>query len=467
MNKGSVVIIGGGVSGLSAATVLAKRNIAVTVLEARDSVGGLASERVCDAFSFDTGPYILLDLPGLKWAFQEMNIPLESRLELLSLDPVFSVSVDGEDPLQFFRSLEQTASALQQRWPGSGGKYEQFVRRVSRVYADISPLRFYERPRPLDVVSHGGPRAVFFLLSSLAQILRQSGLPASVQRALGIWTYIAGQRLSTAPSPLAFVPALFHEVGAYYPRGGVSQVVAAIRDEAIASGVTIRTSAKVFRIGVEGARVKEVILEDQEVLKTQTIIAAINACAVYQHILDWHPPKRFQRFLDTLPMQSPGVMAYLAGKRVDGVKSPYLSFTLQGESCTALVQPGVLDNPRSDGWEPFRLIRPVQNATHAEHDSALREMLDGDLWRPYFDEVRVLQTLTPREWGSGFHLYRESMNPTMTPSFMRRGRFPHRCPFVKGLYFAGSSTHPGQWISFCSISGVLSAQAAIKDTLKC
>jgi phytoene dehydrogenase-like protein len=47
---------------------------------------------------------------------------------------------------------------------------------------------------------------------------------------------------------------------------------------------------------------------------------------------------------------------------------------------------------------------------------------------------------------------------------MRAGRLPHRCPFLRGLYLTGSATHPGQWVSFCAISGVLAANALIEDS---
>ena len=55
----------------------------------------------------------------------------------------------------------------------------------------------------------------------------------------------------------------------------------------------------------------------------------------------------------------------------------------------------------------------------------------------------------------GFH----SMNPVMTARFMRQGRIPHASPVADNLYLAGSSTHPGQWVSFCAISGILAADA--------
>jgi len=51
----------------------------------------------------------------------------------------------------------------------------------------------------------------------------------------------------------------------------------------------------------------------------------------------------------------------------------------------------------------------------------------------------------------------------MTAKFMREGRLPHRSPDLRGLYLAGSATHPGQWVSFCAISGILAADCARED----
>ena len=75
----------------------------------------------------------------------------------------------------------------------------------------------------------------------------------------------------------------------------------------------------------------------------------------------------------------------------------------------------------------------------------------------------MLATRTPRQWGAEFHLYRDSMNPVMTAKFMREGRLAHRSPTLTGLYLAGSATHPGQWVSFSAISGILAARCLIEN----
>jgi phytoene dehydrogenase-like protein len=93
----------------------------------------------------------------------------------------------------------------------------------------------------------------------------------------------------------------------------------------------------------------------------------------------------------------------------------------------------------------------------------IESLLKSDWWRQGITHFEVLRVRTTLDWASDFDLYRRSMNPVMTAQLMRRGRFPHRSKWVKGLYHAGSSTHPGQWVSFAAISGILAADEVLKD----
>ncbi|MDH3247289.1 MAG: FAD-dependent oxidoreductase, partial [Saprospiraceae bacterium] len=52
----SVVVVGGGFSGLSAATHLASQGCQVTLLEKHESLGGRARQYTSDGFRFDMGP---------------------------------------------------------------------------------------------------------------------------------------------------------------------------------------------------------------------------------------------------------------------------------------------------------------------------------------------------------------------------------------------------------------------------
>jgi phytoene dehydrogenase-like protein len=94
---------------------------------------------------------------------------------------------------------------------------------------------------------------------------------------------------------------------------------------------------------------------------------------------------------------------------------------------------------------------------------ALERLVDEAWWRRGLSHSRVLATRVPADWGAGYHLHRDSMNAVMTAQFMRRGRLAHRSGHFRGLYLAGSTTHPGQWVSFCAVSGVLAADCIRED----
>jgi phytoene dehydrogenase-like protein len=180
-------------------------------------------------------------------------------------------------------------------------------------------------------------------------------------------------------------------------------------------------------------------------------------------------PAAARRRLEALPLQSPGVCAYLA---VRGAPAPpYLRFRLPGggELCRLLITPAaVLPGLDRDGWTPARLLAPMsyaeaQRVGPSGQRAYLERVLAEPWWRAHVAEARVLDARTPADWGAACHLYRASMNPVMTARFMRAGRLAHRSPFVDRLYLAGGATHPGQWVSFCAISGVLAADRALED----
>ena len=50
------VVVGGGISGLATAALLARRGWSVDLLEARGALGGRAGTWEADGFRFDTGP---------------------------------------------------------------------------------------------------------------------------------------------------------------------------------------------------------------------------------------------------------------------------------------------------------------------------------------------------------------------------------------------------------------------------
>src|SRR5437868_14615148 len=132
--KRRVVIIGAGMGGLAAALRLAQQGLSVRVIEARPETGGLASAFEKDGFVFDAGPYILLDRPGLEWAFRSLGLELAEHVTLRRIEEVYEVAGADGARIAFHADLQRTAEGFETRWPGSGARYATFVATAGRVY---------------------------------------------------------------------------------------------------------------------------------------------------------------------------------------------------------------------------------------------------------------------------------------------------------------------------------------------
>ena len=454
--------------GLTAALRLRRHGFPVRVLEARATVGGLAGSVEHGGFVFDAGPYILLDRPGLEWGFAELGLNLADLIPLRRVNEVYEVYGAGGAVVRISAGLEETAASLDGAWPGAGLHYRRFVAALSRRYQRLCPLQRRSQPGVLDLLRTGAWREIPFLLRSLGTVLAGARLPRPVVDALAIWTHVAGQQLEEAPSPLAFVAALIHTHGAYYPAGGIGLIPRALAQAAAAAGVEFRHGTRVKAIRCTAGQLQGVETEAGEFLAAEAVVANAAGLATYLHLLDATPAPVRDR-LKRLPLQSPGVCAYLAVR--GPLRPPYLHFHLPGgeELCRLLVLPGVVvPELERDGWWPARLIAPLHHSWAervgpAGQRAFLDRLLAESWWRAHVGEVRVLATRIPAEWGAGYHLYGNSMNPVMTSRLMRAGRLAHRSPYVRGLYLAGSATHPGQWVSFCAISGILAADCLRED----
>jgi len=464
----SVIIIGAGMGGLTAALRLAQRGLSVRIIEARPESGGLASAFAAGEFVFDAGPYILLDRPGLEWVFHSLGLDLSEHLTLRPIDDVYVVHSAQAADVHFYADEKRTADGIDAEWPGSGKSYERFVSEMRDVHERLSPLLHVSRPGPADLFRNRALTRVPFLLKSLGTILARANLPQAVVEAIAIWTQIAGQPIAEAPSPMAFVPALIHSVGPFYPVEGIGSIPRVLTRLAANAGVDFQYGTTVRSIVCERGRVTGVETNHGEFVAAKAVISNYNGIGTYLEILGDTPTAAKEK-LDKLPLQSPGACAYLAVR--GEIKPPYLRFQLpgNGELCRLFVTPTVVvPELEQDGWLPARLISPMrhevaQGLSVAEQRDYLDRLLAESWWQKGLKDVRVLATRVPSEWGKQYNLYKDSMNPVMTAGFMRAGRLAHKSPYARGLYLAGSSTHPGQWVSFCAISGILAADELLDD----
>lgn len=453
-----VAIVGAGVGGLSAALKLSQMGFIVDIYEARSSAGGLASSIEIDGLPFDVGPYIFLDREGLEWSYSQLGLCLEKEMNLIHLQKVYKM-MDPKNPLKMFSSLQETFNNFDALLPGQGEKYLNFIEKTHNTYSRLKKLQHLPHPNFFTLLKNARIQDGFFLLKSLKQVFDQFEFQASLQEFLGIWTHIAGQPIERSPSPMAFVPSLIHKRGSFYPREGIGRYSQVLERECLKNNVNFHFNAPIEKIVNRGRRATGLHLKNGEKVEANIIVSNYNGIGTYNELLD---DSSYAKKLKKLSLQSPGLCLYL---KCRGPKPEFYLHFHKKEAMHVFVS-----DPRqnSSEWWPARVHIPMPHAkAQSMTAQQQQEMINQEIHNPWFhslvDDFSVLHTRTPKSWGQDFNLYRDSMNPVMTAQFMRQGRIPHRSQVFKGLYLVGSSTHPGQWVSFCSISGILTAQLIGED----
>lgn len=447
-----IVVVGAGAGGLATAITLRGSGHTVQLLEASPRHGGLAAGVTFDGIPFDGGPYVLLDHPGLHWLFERLGSHVEDHLELIPIPHPWQVQWDDGRQLNVYHDIDRTVDGFEAHSSGAGIRYRRFVRQMSSMYQRLAPLQRQHRPKPWHMLTPNRLPALPFMLRPLDAHLRATGLPKDILDTLAIWTCISGQSFATAPAVMSLVPAIVHTYGAWVVRGGMRRIVDTLHSMALECGVDVQCNRPVQRILTKHGRVLGVDTHSG-VIKADAVVGNAAALSVLFELMDKPIPAHQKRW-KTLPLQSPGIGIYLTA---DAHDVPFTTFMRSDDHCAARVVPGVVDPEQG---QQIRLVAPIQHGTPQDETlQHLQHLSTQSWWQQGLDKIKIRGTRTPACFGSAATLYQDSMNPVMTQSFMRRGRIPHRIPEIEGLFLAGSATHPGQWVTFCAISGVLAAEA--------
>ncbi|KUG61761.1 FAD-dependent oxidoreductase [Kocuria rosea subsp. polaris] len=248
-----VVVVGGGLGGLTSAALLGHAGHQVTLLEAADRLGGKSRRIEAAGQRMDTGPS-LFTFPGV---WEEL---------LRRLDRLRDAAAPAGD--RGPRAAE-TAGLELERLPEVGTYYY----RGDRCELPVPPghpwhaawVRFEAEHGPLgpditrllttEVMDRAARPALGRLgslygrrLTTRSYLDSLTWMPEGLREVIAIHTLNAGVGPARTPALYASMPAVMARDGVWIPRGGVHELVEALRRLAVASGVEIRTGEPVTSV---------------------------------------------------------------------------------------------------------------------------------------------------------------------------------------------------------------------------
>ena len=481
----SVVVVGAGLGGLSAALHLAGAGRSVTVVEREPVPGGRAGLLRDHGYFFDTGPTVLTMPDLVQQPLAAVGENLADWLTLHRLDPAYRARFADGTSIDVRADVATMADEIARTCgKADAAGYRDFVAYLRRLYALEmrhfidrnldSPLQLLGLPL-LRLVADGGFRR---LDTKVGQFFSDDRL----RRLFSFQAMYAGLAPAQALAIYSVITYMDCVAGVYFPEGGMHAVPRALAGAASAHGVRMRYNTAVARIEVSGGRARAVITTDGERIPADVVVVNADLPIAMRDLLPpGYTPRRVRRL-----RYSPSAVVLHVGSAAAyedmthhtiefGVawEKTFDQIIKQGEVMSdpsfLLTTPTVTDSSLAPaGRQTYYSLFPAPNLETGraidwtrERDNYREHMLHTIEDRGYegFREAIECQHLvTPLDW-------RDQGIAAGAP-FGASHRFAQTGPFrpatldrrIENLVYTGSNTQPGVGVPMVLVSGRLAAQ---------
>lgn len=340
-NKKKVVIIGSGFSSLSASCYLAKKGFDVSLYEKNDTVGGRARQLSKDGFTFDIGPswYWMPDI--FDRFFEDFGKKTSDYYQLDKLSPAYKIFFD-DDIITIGDCMDKICEEFERIEKGSSKHLKKFIAKAQSNY-DIAINEIVYRPglSPLELVTKDTVVRVDQFFKTISQEVRKNFKNPKLISTLEFPVLFLGAKPNKTPAFYSFMNFADFGLGTWHPKGGMYQIIIAMKSLAQELGVTIHTDSTVNKILVKDGRATGIRVNSENIFADMVLSGAD-----YHHtetLLD----KEYRQYSEKYWQRktfAPSSLLFFVGfdKKLDNIQHHNLFFDTDfGEHATE-----IYDNPK-------------------------------------------------------------------------------------------------------------------------
>ncbi|MCI2946862.1 phytoene desaturase family protein [Staphylococcus caledonicus] len=482
MSKKSIIVIGGGLGGISAAIRLAQSGYDVTLYEKNNHIGGKVNRLETQGFGFDLGPSILT-MPYIfenLFRYSHKNMADYVTIERLSLQ-WRSFFTNGET-IDLYEDLNQMLEANDNLNEEDIQQVHDFLNYAEKVH------RFTEEgyfALGLDTVSeiikYQGPftalKGVDYF-STMQQAINRYVKKQELRDMLGYFIKYVGSSSYDAPAVLTLLIHMQYEQGLWYVKGGIHLLAQALERLAREEGVDIHTGVDIKSIDTYFNHVSGVRLDDGTHVEADYIVANREVIPTYRDLLHFSEGKLAKLEKTYEPASSGYVMHLGVDKQYPQLAHHNFLFSsdskrnyhevfhdkvLPQDPTIYLVNSNKTDETQAPtGYENLKVlphIPYIQNEPFTEVQYAqFRERVLDKLERMGLTDLRqhiVYEDVwTPHDIERHYASNKGAIYGVVADRKKNKGfKFPKQSQYFDNLFFVGGSVNPGGGMPMVTLSG--------------
>ena len=485
----SVVIIGAGFAGLSAAAFMAKAGWKVTVIDKNPTAGGRARQLKEAGFTFDMGPswYWMPDV--FERFFEQFGKKVSDYYSLKRLDPSYRVYWDkgfSDIPADY----EALKALFEREEKGSAAKLDQYLAEALTKYRiGIQDLVYKPGQSFTEFLDWNVVKNVFKLdvFTSIKSHVARHFRSERLRQLMEFPILFLGALPQNTPALYSLMNYADIKGGTWYPDGGMYSIVSAMQQLAESFGATFRFNEEAREIRVEKGRAKTLITSAAE-YEADAIISGADYHFTESQLLPESSRSYTEKYWDR-KILAPSCLLYYIGlnKRLNNVLHHSLFFDVPFDrhADEIYAQPQWPHEPlfylsvssktddtvAPEGCENLVILIPVasglQNDTEALREDYFNRVvtrLEAHTGQSVADAIIYKKTFSVSDFVTDYNSYKGNAYG-LANVLSQTAIFRPSCQSkkVKNLFYAGQFTVPGPGVPPSLISGEVVSKQVLKS----